>query len=1319
MRIAALHIDGFGLFRDESLTGLPAGLVLMQGDNEAGKSTLLGFIRAILFGFPDKRSREPGYPPLAGGEHGGRLVVMANNGEEFTIERRAGKRGGKLGVTDARGDDGGEELLRRLLAGTTRELFRNIYAFSLAELQTIRTLKADRVKAALYGASAGTALLALPQAMTAIDNRLDELFKPRGQTQIINLKLAELEQIRTRLREVLQGVSTYDQLCAKREQVGEIIQNVQSKLARLRAEDARLKAYLQLWSEWIELQERTAALQDLPAVVTDFPEQGLTRLQTETTRLDHHRQRLAELEESLEKASQEADGLTVEQRILTQSEAITVLADGRSQYVTLRADTPLKVQKRQALDGEIRELLRRLGLHWTEEKVLGLDRALSTREAIRQNETQLVSAHAEVTRVEQDKRSKQESYEAAVREEAAAVQRLKELGERDEVADERVVLDLHTGRDRFASVVADLPRVEADLKRTRERIKGAVKEIDPRWQRADVERFDTSVSAQQKVQEFAARLEKAEQETNETRLRRQSVEETLKTARQRHSEATRALEQALSPAVATKEELDSRRATLSSLQTALQKRDRLALELGHREERLTDKRRELSRLGEPPIRLPQWLRWLWLVFVLLALCAFGVGYLADQWLAGTILAGVLVLLSLGSVVLPRLPRIQANAPGQAQPSHQTVIEKEIAILERDREQRSAGFSELDEKIVHAAAELALPASPTIEDADAAEESLAADRRVIEQCERLQADVDKNVAEVRRLEKSLADLQSDAESRARSLTDIRKEWQAFAGGLGLDSEITPATVKLVFTKAEAVREQIRELGNLEQRVRTMKESREGYFALGNQVPSLTPYSAGSAADFLSEVDKFFERHKQRQALEQERELAERTLAEKRKQQHVTRKRSDEARASHEEAVEQYEKTLNAWRGWLAERGLDAGLSPSTALEALQTVERCVTLLSEREQLDENISRQREQAAEYERQASTVFKALGRRAPAPGEFAARVKEAARELEQSKENLVRKEEIEKQSASLQTRIKAAQQQCREHEQRLGDLLREADTPDVDEFRGRGRLFEQRNELLKAIAQNESNLRKISGQADLDILKAELVETSREQLETRRAELALKLSDLESHHNELRDEKARLTNAVETMKTADDIARLRAAEEGVLAELEPRALEWVRYALARLLLQQARRKYEQEQQPKVIRDAGRFFSALTTGRYTRVIAPVGGDTIEVIAANQERKKPEQLSRGTAEQLYLALRFGYIRLHGRSEERLPVVMDEILVNFDPHRARRAAQAILELAQTHQVLFFTCHPETVALFEGRAEEIPHYLLTDGNLVRKQ
>ena len=82
-----------------------------------------------------------------------------------------------------------------------------------------------------------------------------------------------------------------------------------------------------------------------------------------------------------------------------------------------------------------------------------------------------------------------------------------------------------------------------------------------------------------------------------------------------------------------------------------------------------------------------------------------------------------------------------------------------------------------------------------------------------------------------------------------------------------------------------------------------------------------------------------------------------------------------------------------------------------------------------------------------------------------------------------------------------------------------------------------------------------------------------------------------------------------------------------------------------------------------------------------------------------REGRATDELSRGTAEQLYLALRFGLIEEFAQHAEPLPVVMDDILVNFDADRASRAAAAIADFATRHQVLYFTCHPWTAELLD--------------------
>jgi uncharacterized protein YhaN len=59
--------------------------------------------------------------------------------------------------------------------------------------------------------------------------------------------------------------------------------------------------------------------------------------------------------------------------------------------------------------------------------------------------------------------------------------------------------------------------------------------------------------------------------------------------------------------------------------------------------------------------------------------------------------------------------------------------------------------------------------------------------------------------------------------------------------------------------------------------------------------------------------------------------------------------------------------------------------------------------------------------------------------------------------------------------------------------------------------------------------------------------------------------------------------------------------------------------------------------------------------------------------------------------------------------------MDDILVNFDPQRARASISAILELADRNQILFFTCHPETVSLIKEHNQNIPVWRLEGGEV----
>ena len=122
------------------------------------------------------------------------------------------------------------------------------------------------------------------------------------------------------------------------------------------------------------------------------------------------------------------------------------------------------------------------------------------------------------------------------------------------------------------------------------------------------------------------------------------------------------------------------------------------------------------------------------------------------------------------------------------------------------------------------------------------------------------------------------------------------------------------------------------------------------------------------------------------------------------------------------------------------------------------------------------------------------------------------------------------------------------------------------------------------------------------------------------------------------------------------------------------------------------------------MIRHAERFFLAVTDGAYQGVYSPLGSSEINVMDNAGNTRTPDQLSRGTREQLFLALRFGLILERGERAERLPVIVDEALVNFDPTRGTKAAESFIDLSETNQVLVFTCHPQIVDWFRNAATQ---------------
>jgi uncharacterized protein YhaN len=183
--------------------------------------------------------------------------------------------------------------------------------------------------------------------------------------------------------------------------------------------------------------------------------------------------------------------------------------------------------------------------------------------------------------------------------------------------------------------------------------------------------------------------------------------------------------------------------------------------------------------------------------------------------------------------------------------------------------------------------------------------------------------------------------------------------------------------------------------------------------------------------------------------------------------------------------------------------------------------------------------------------------------------------------------------------------------------------------------------------------------------------------------------------------------------LERSADVARLETEAAGVRAELARAAAEWRTHAAARALIRDTLTDYQRDRQPEVLREAGRLFCGITGGRFETLVQDDDGRDVLARTADGGTLDAAALSRGTAEQLYLCLRLALAAEFGRRAVPLPILLDDVLVNFDPARARAAAAALLDVARHHQLLLFTCHPATAALVTALEPATPVLALEPG------
>ncbi len=218
MKLLALEIEGYGVWSGLKLQRMCEGLNVVYGPNEAGKSTLLHFIRSALYGFSPDRRRY--LPPVHGGRPGGWLEVSGAEGQ-FQIARHpltdGNPRLDETLITAADGRSQGEQVIKTLLAGIDEATFNNVFAVSLNEMQELATLSDTQAADVLYRITAGLDRVSLVEVARDLESARNQILDQHGGPSQITQLMHQREQIQRQIEEQQAHARTYVRLAGDRD----------------------------------------------------------------------------------------------------------------------------------------------------------------------------------------------------------------------------------------------------------------------------------------------------------------------------------------------------------------------------------------------------------------------------------------------------------------------------------------------------------------------------------------------------------------------------------------------------------------------------------------------------------------------------------------------------------------------------------------------------------------------------------------------------------------------------------------------------------------------------------------------------------------------------------------------------------------------------------------------------------------------------------------------------------------------------------------------------------------------------------------------
>ncbi len=401
-----------------------------------------------------------------------------------------------------------------------------------------------------------------------------------------------------------------------------------------------------------------------------------------------------------------------------------------------------------------------------------------------------------------------------------------------------------------------------------------------------------------------------------------------------------------------------------------------------------------------------------------------------------------------------------------------------------------------------------------------------------------------------------------------------------------------------------------------------------------------------------------------------------------------------------------KAADQWKASLRTAGLPEMLKPHQLKEIMQRADRISTYHVRLDQFKlEKVDRDKELATLSQRIDSMLHE-TGVKFRST-DLVERLSQITTAVNEQRSFVNARKEFATKYKSLRSRLAKSK---RELERLLGlkqRLLAAVGAESEEDYR----LFDTKHTQLRKLKSKRDNLTEqiiaaLGKHFDEDNLKIMLDSYGAAGLEKRWEEIQSEIERIKAEQSKLHQQRGEFLQEVKMLGEDSrlDVAHLEL--NAINAEISQLQKNWQVLSTSTQLLEMIRESYESKRQPETLKEASGYLERLTEGSYTRIWTRLIGEELLVDNSNEETIPVDKLSRGTREAVYLSLRMALVGAYARRGAVIPMVLDDVLVNFDGQRAHAAADLLCDFARNgYQILMFTCHDHMRDLFHSLGADV--------------